>query len=909
MTRPQIDFVKLNAYLLDNAERVVAEWLPNGVRHGDRWYVGSFDGEAGKSANVCLRGGSAGCWIDNGGGEDERGGDLVSLYARIHNLGNAEAAREIMRNLGWLREDDPALVPVRPPVTASIPAAEGEATPSSAGAGTGERATVGPAPANAASAKGQKWRPVVPVPAHAKRPEKFIWGFREKREGGATVWHELEAVKVWPYEVDGELWGYVARFERINSKGEKVKETLPYTWCEDTEDGRGLCRWHWKQWEDPRPLYLPIGQLSGDISLPVVLVEGEKCAEAGHQLLGHEFDFVTWPGGCKAWAMARWSMLMGRKVYLWPDCDAQRERLTKTEREAGTDPTSKALLPAGKQPGQQAMNRIGAVLVADHGCEVLMCGIPAPGKLNDGWDIADAIEQGWDAERVRKFILAAQPFTPPQDEARAKAAPTPSSAGAGEEEDAKGWRRKLLLTEKDTIKPCRENIVLALDGMDLGGGKWLPGIPEVKGVIAFNEFTNNVMKLKATPWGTAPGPWDETDELELGCWLVREHWLPPASRQMLEEAVSMVARRHRYHPARARFEALRGQWDGQRRLTHWLSQAVRKDAGAGDDSELARYLGLVGAWTMMAIVARVMRPGCKHDYMLILEGPQGYGKSTLARELGGEWFADTGLVLGDKDSYQNLQGVLVYEWGELDSLTRAEVTKVKQFISSPCDRFRASFDRRPKDYPRQVVFVGTTNEAHYLSDPTGNRRMWPVRITQPVNLAWVRDHLEQLFAEALAYVDEGRRFHPTLEEQTKLFEPQQTERQVESALESAIRRYLYEPNQKVSLNGVNGSLVDEITLCDLLTALGILLEKQTHQLTKQAAAVLGKLGWERARSAPRKDTATGEKVRPWVYRRPKDETGGASDPGLWPGASVAWDQQYGHPQGQQPSEAHDACPL
>jgi predicted P-loop ATPase len=283
--------------------------------------------------------------------------------------------------------------------------------------------------------------------------------------------------------------------------------------------------------------------------------------------------------------------------------------------------------------------------------------------------------------------------------------------------------------------------------------------------------------------------------------------------------------------------------------------------------------------------------------MLILEGGQGLGKSTLAALLGGEWFADTGLVLGDKDSYQNLQGVLVYEWGELDSLTRSEVTKVKQFISSTKDRFRASFDRRPKDYPRQVVFIGTTNESHYLSDPTGNRRFWPVRVTRFIDLDWLKANLAQLFAEALHHLAAGDRFHPTLKEQNELFDPQQLERTVENALESAIRRYLYDENQKQHFNGLYGWLIDEVTLADLLSALSISVDKQTQVLTKQASAALGRMGWERGRASGK-----GGQARPWVYRRPK----GTAAVGLQPSDS---DGSTRPTQGDDTAGADDDCPF
>jgi putative DNA primase/helicase len=177
-------------------------------------------------------------------------------------------------------------------------------------------------------------------------------------------------------------------------------------------------------------------------------------------------------------------------------------------------------------------------------------------------------------------------------------------------------------------------------------------------------------------------------------------------------------------------------------------------------------------------------------------------------------------VLGDKDSYQNIQGVHVYEWGELDNMARAEVSKVKAFVSSPKDRFRASFDRRPRDYPRQVVFVGSVNEDHYLTDPTGNRRYWPVRCTRDVDVQWLTDNLDQMIAEALDLLDAGEKFWPSRDEQRELFDPQQLARVVPNSLEAAIREYLYDDNQRVPLGGENGTLVNTIGLKDLLQRVG-----------------------------------------------------------------------------------------
>lgn len=844
MADQPIDFAGLAAALLDRVESLLLQWLPNGTERNGRWYVGDFDGGSGESANVNM---ATGQWIDNAAPDEEKGGDLISLYARIRGLNNGQAARELMRDLGWERVQAPAHAQASRqagdvPDDRPVPPPEDEATR-----------------ASKPSKRKSKWRSVVPVPPNAPPPD-FVFAFKDSKR---DVWVEQTPVRTWEYSFEGQLYGYVARFERTASDGELVKDTVPRTWCVDESDGRGLQRWHWKVWDAPRPLYVPATLLSGDPrNVPVVLVEGEKCAEAGHQLLGHEFDFVSWQGGCKAWAHANWGWLMGRTVYLWPDCDSQHTRLTKEERESGVDPKSKPLLAEHKQPGMQAMVHIGSVLAADQSCTVLMCQIPKPGKVGDGWDIADAIAQGWSPDQVRAFIRSAVPFVPSQDEARAKAAAgelTPSSAGASPDDDATAWRRALLETEKGSIKACRENVVLAVDGIELPEGRGrVRGIREVEGVIAFNEFTNDVMKLRDAPWGSPAGVWDEVDELLMGEWLTRHHWLPSMPRGTLEEAVRMVAYRHRYHPVRQYLEGL--VWDNVPRLSTWLKRAVLEEDE--HPAALERYLARAGTWFLQGMCARALTPGVKFDYMLILEGAQGLRKSTLLATLAGDWFADTGLVLGEKDSYQQLQGRWLYEFPELDAFSKADVTKIKAFIASVADYFRASFDKRARDYPRQLVFGGSTNEDHYLTDPTGNRRFWPVRVTRPIDIDWVKENRDQLFAEAVDRVRRDARMFPTPEEERTLFLPQQQQRTVENAIEASIADWLNE--------NADGQLVNEISLVKLLSKIGIGIEKlgpgRFHE--KQAAAALRRMGWAEGRSS--------EPGRPRVYRRPRDVPSGSA---------------------------------
>ncbi|EYC51712.1 conjugal transfer protein TraC [Hylemonella gracilis str. Niagara R] len=745
------------------------------------------------------------------------------------------------------------------------------------------------------------WRTVCPVPADVALPT-----FRHSH------YQPSDIVDKSVYVLDGELLGYVVRFR--SSSGEA--KALPYTWCQSEQDGN--FKWCQKQWDEPRPLFLAGGEMPGQRT--VVLVGDEPTAGLLQQALDEAlegfYSVVTWPGGGKTWRKADWSWLKGCRVLLWPASDAEHAPLNRTERAAMTSDLGRAvlqqekpMLPLRRQPSYLVMRAVGEHLQAQLECKVAMLQIPEPGSVKHGWGAANAVLE-WPGERLLNFLGSAQPLL---DAAEAGSTPTIAAAGDGGgrgamKAEARRWQDCLLLTEKGLVKAVRENVVIALDGIPADG---IDGCGDMAGLIRFNEFTNNVEKTRDTPWGTSAGVWEEHDELLMGEWLVRTQFLPSMPRTALEEAVVMVSRRNAYHPVRERMLALQGRWDGRRRLPMWLQRVCMAEGALGpDDEDLRQYLARAGTWFIRAMVARVLPleksgshilrgPGTKFDYMLVLEGIQGAGKTTFAETLGGDHFANTGLTLGDKDSYQNIQGVWIYEWAELDGLARADLTRVKSFISSAKDRFRASFDRRPKDYPRQVVFVGTTNERHYLSDPTGNRRFWPVACTRDLDIAWLRENVEQLLAEALHDLGNGARFWPTREEQRELFDPQQQVRVLQNPLESAIRRYLYDEDQKVPQFGENGALLQRITLSDLLTAIGYTVDKQTPAVAKQVAAVMHALGWELKRAS--KGMGGGEdKARPYHYHRPK--------PAPAPGSAQATSSSPGT-QGESPKRPDDEPPF
>jgi putative DNA primase/helicase len=801
----RIDFKALAAELLHRASELVPTWLRGGREDGHEYKCGDLTGGKGDSCSVNLR---TGQWCDFANADEHKGGDLISLYAAIHGMEQLDAARDLVRDLN---------------LTSCVVSAPSPAR---------ER----PKPTRPDAFKGDKgeFTTITPVPPGLNPPN--VHRYRGEPE------------RVWTYRRDGQVLGYVYRF-RTSDGG---KEVIPLTWGQSLRDGSQ--KWVWKTWSEPRPLYFASGE-SPRSGVPKVIVEGEKCADALHAILGAEFDVISWPGGGKAATRADWTLLRPAgdatpmRVILWPDADYKRRKVTAEEKAGGVDEEAVDYLPASKQPGVSAMAKIAQHLHALFEPKIWVTKIPDPPAnasdprpLPDGWDCADAIESGWDAEQCRKYLRQSRLWEP----LAAAPADGPGSAGAGsgpgkpDPDNPTGWRVGLIRGEDGKPRVARENVVLAL-----------MSLPEVRGHIAFNEFSNDIIKLADMPWGSPAGKWTEVDELLMGEWLVRTQYFPSMPRTTLEEGMRMVATRHQYHPVR---EYVRGlEWDGEGRLNTWLMRSVVKDPDGLSKRE-RRYLERVGTWFLMGMVARAMHPGCKFDYMPILEGAQGMRKSTVLNVLAGDWFADTGFVLGDKDSLQMLQGRWLYEISELDAMARAEVTKIKAFVASKSDWYRASFDKRPREYPRQLVFAGTTNEHQYLVDGTGNRRFWPVDVTRIIDTEWVAANRDQLFAEAWARLQQGERYFPTQREELELFLPQQRARMVESPIEIRILDHL--------VNDVEAAAKPEVQIVKLLAAIGIDITKlgpgRFHE--KQAGTALRKFGWERKRSSM--------PGRPWVYVRP-----------------------------------------
>jgi predicted P-loop ATPase len=229
--------------------------------------------------------------------------------------------------------------------------------------------------------------------------------------------------------------------------------------------------------------------------------------------------------------------------------------------------------------------------------------------------------------------------------------------------------------------------------------------------------------------------------------LIEERFKFQAAKEFFRDAIIDLARANAFHPVRDYIDNLK--WDGVERLGDWLV----KYAGVKD----TKYTRAVGRLMLVAAVKRVRHPGCQFDEMLALDGPQGTLKSTLIRTLAvkQEWFLDDlSLSANTQKLIEQVRGKWIIEVSELAGMKKAELEHVKAMLSRTHDRSRLSYDRIVTDLPRHCVFFGTTNDAKYLRDQTGNRRIWPATITTIDIEALMRDR-DQLWAEAAAAETRG----------------------------------------------------------------------------------------------------------------------------------------------------------
>jgi predicted P-loop ATPase len=395
------------------------------------------------------------------------------------------------------------------------------------------------------------------------------------------------------------------------------------------------------------------------------------------------------------------------------------------------------------------------------------------------------------------------------------------------QDELNGWRAALLLSPKKTPKPLLANALIALRYA-----------PEWQGVLAYDEFALATMQLKPPPWlkredDWTPKQWTDRDDALTADWL--QHQEISVTVNVAAVAAETVAKYHSFHPIKDYLESL--AWDGVERVANFAAGYL----GAEDTP----YHSAVSRCLFIAAVARIMQSGCKADYVPILEGAQGKGKSTAIALLFTPWFSDDLAELGTKDAAMQVRVAWGIEIAELASMTRGEIERVKAFITRRVDRFRPSYGRRVIEVPRQSIFIGSTNSEAYLKDETGGRRFWPIRCGADIDLKAIERDRDQLWAEAVAQFKTGIPWWITDTEVVGLVRDEQAARYVDDPWQEPIARFLQSHT--------------DVSVGEVLSNLLIERSRWTQADQNRVSRCLKVLGWERYRR-PRPS-------REWRYRR------------------------------------------
>lgn len=456
---------------------------------------------------------------------------------------------------------------------------------------------------------------------------------------------------------------------------------------------------------------------------------------------------------------------------------------------------------------------------------------------------------------------------------KTRQAPPPKPRSSSSEETSDAWDeeepssallevwRQNLTTDRGRYEDCLANVITVLAQH-----------PAWEDVLQYDEFREAIVFTREPPCREQDRPrnrpqgnvWTEADDTRTRAW-IRQHLGFEPSKSHVVDAVAAVSERASVHPVRAYLAGL--QWDGVERLPTMLANYF----GASPNA----YTAGIGTLWMISAVARVMVPGAQVDYMLGLEGPQGLGKSSGLRALcpSAGWYSDTGVVIGQKDSYISLHGKWIFCFDELDSIRGSDITKTKSFLTSRSDNFRPPWGRRNRDYLRQVIFAYTTNEEGYLRDRTGNRRWWPFFCTFVDAEAIARDR-DQLWAEARARYERGDRWWPD-SELTALCRDEQEERTLDDTWTQLVDEWIRSDRGQKVIRDNGGLFTHDV----LLSAIGLPAKEISRGHEMRVAEALRELGWV----ASKRPGSTGNRLR--LYTR-ESGVGAANDMGDAQGATL-----------------------
>lgn len=789
-----LDFTGLTASLLAHSRAILEEWLPTGKWEGHEYCVGNLSGAPGSSLKINSHTGVWKDFADDGTG----GADLTSLYAAIHSISQGDAAKRLSNGSA------PASIakPVKPASKAKLPA-------------------------------------IVPLPDGLTAPREV-----SIRSADAKTWDQYAPSNTWWYRD-----GIVCRVDRQDGSKEIVPHVWTAKgWRQGAmPEPRPLYRLEFitEPSDVHRPILIVEGEKAVHAALLLVNPTYTVTTWAGGAAAWRKTDWtplagrkvLLWPDadepGIKAMQGIA-GVLQATEIKIidprdvvdgWDAADAVAEGWTwesfkqwakprisifnKGEdhgSEAGAGSTGKGH-GAGEGDGRRARDSGGLRQVlpvqpaaggnaTDSGGGVGAArGVAASGRASTAGSQhrpparnspvgsqpavavgseaqelrADDAQAGGDEDGGRTDTPRTDPSQRPVDQRLRDRGAEDGQGGVGLEAvpDLAGlthieiWQAlKLDFTQSGPI-PNLDNVLRCLSGDSYFHGK-----------IWFDEFLQRILT------DSPPREWADTDDTIIQARLQRAIGIKKVSRETVTHAVILAAHQNRRNVVKEYLRSV--EWDRIDRCSGFFSRVF----GAPD----AEYTRAASRNFWVSMVARAERPGCKVDNMIILEGGQGMGKSTVANIIGGDWFAEQHESATEPVKFALiLAGKLLVEISEMDAFSRSEVNRVKQVVSCRSDRYRVPYARHAQDHDRQGIFIGTTNKDDWNRDETGARRFWPIRCEGRADLQYAAKYRDQLFAEALYLFQQGIDWWEMPEEETKR---QQKERYTEDTWQARIEDWL-----------------------------------------------------------------------------------------------------------------------
>jgi len=309
--------------------------------------------------------------------------------------------------------------------------------------------------------------------------------------------------------------------------------------------------------------------------------------------------------------------------------------------------------------------------------------------------------------------------------------------------------------------------------------------------------------------------------------VVKQRLRVTSSKDEVSDIVKEIAKQRNYSPIVEYLDKVSKEYSSSTSILDGIARRYFGSDNPLHETFLRRFL--------IAAVARVYEPGCKHDTALILQGKQGYGKSSFFQVLASEpWFDDSLGSTSDKDELLKLHRVWFVEWAELERvLGHKGMSKVKAFLTSRSDLVRPPYARTAELMHRACVIVGTTNQTEFLADTTGNRRFWVIPVTKPIDTKSLKEERDRIWAAAVALYRAGERWHFNHDEESELEEERQQYEMSHPWL-SALASY------------VEGRT--EVGTSELLNdCLDIPIANQTRKMEMDASELMTQLGWEKSK--------------------------------------------------------------